>query len=482
MFGSFRNEDYAVASAQAWTERGLALEVFRYQQGARISYRMVHGRYNTEAEALADLTLLKQQHGVESGYVWQLPAGSMPLQPKPETTETLRPARDTLVITHNDTVFVVVLPGTQETDTLVYRAPDGRVLQQVPVPHEGTTVFPSVARPQQDGLLVAVIDSLDHRLRVSVDMYVDVYYAAQSRQPDGAGLRQYVTPGLRNEQFGINTGQISARLDGERFRGYVTLHVGDVRTQGWDPVTSLALLQEAHVGVRLSPGLWLDAGLFTTHIGGEAILPRDNWISSLALVTYYEAFIQAGARLAWDITPKLQLQLHGLNGYNTVEDNNRSLSGGWLVTWLASDGITFFSSGIIGNEQPRDSANVVRTYTNTVMSLTPLQWLHFKMQFDYGYETGTVSRPSKEVMAGQATVQLLPTDKWRLALRGEFYRDPGAMLSPAVVAWGGTASWNTSPPPTAFCVWKGGGWVLMILSSKPLKGYLSGTISAGCLG
>lgn len=368
----------------------------------------------------------------------------------PNVRDTLTVVRhDTVVVQRRDTVFVLYLPGTAETDTLEYLAPNGEVVQKVPVPHDEAR-FPSVAVPENEGLVLAVIDSLDHRLRVSVDLYVDAYYAGQNRQAQPDGTRELATPGYRNAQFGINTAQISARLSGQRFRGLVALHTGGIREQAWDPVTLSGLLQQANAGVRLAKTVWLDAGLFMTHIGGEAIFPRDNWISSLALVTYYEPFIQAGVKLTWDATPKLQLQLHGLNGYNTFEDYNRSLSGGWLVTWLATDWLTLYSSGIVGNEQPTDSAEALRTYTNTVAVLTPTRWLSFKAQFDYGAEAATATRGLKTVQGGQAQAKVQFSPQWGLALRGEFYHDPVGMLSPQVRGWGGTAQLEYKPTPTSF--------------------------------
>lgn len=451
--GSYQTPGFAQAQLRVWGQKGLGLMLIRAEARGRTVYRLAHGTYTALVAADSSLRSLQARYGLQ-GWIWRTEVSAPTVQPTPEGTGPARdplppPRRDTLVVLRRDTVYAVYLPGSGQTDTLEYLAPSGEVLQKIAVPHQNGR-FPSVSAPENEGMLLAVIDSLDHRLRVSVDLYVDAYYAGQNHPALPDGTRELATPGLRNEQIGLNTAQITARVNGTRFRGLVTLQAGGIRQQAWDPVTELGIIQQAYAGVRLTKGLWLDAGLFMTHIGGEAIFPRDNWISSLALVTYYEPFIQAGARLSWDITPRLQLQLHALNGYNTVEDNNRSLSGGWLITWLAQDWLTLYSSGIVGNERPADSAYALRAYSNTVAVVTPLKWLSLKAQVDYGTEAAAGAKPLQTVLAGQAQarVQFLP--RWSVATRAEYYRDRDAMLSPAVVGWGATAQLEFKPSTTSF--------------------------------
>ena len=57
--------------------------------------------------------------------------------------------------------------------------------------------------------------------------------------------------------------------------------------------------QNQIAGIKLMDNLWLDSGVFLTHVGGEALLPKNNWISSLALTTMYEPFYQTGVKLAY---------------------------------------------------------------------------------------------------------------------------------------------------------------------------------------
>lgn len=448
--GSYQSEVFAIASAQQLANKGLTVEVIRVSQPTGIRHRLVYGRFATLKETETALKDLASRYNLRDTWIWKLVgAGLLP-------TQTTQPTRqDTLVmvqrdtIVRRDTVYIIAAPGTAETDTLRYVTPDGQVLQTVPVPHSESR-FPSVANPENDGLVLAVIDSLDHRAQVSFDAYVDAYYASQNRAPLPDGTTSLNTVGLRNQQFGINTAQISAKLSGNQYRAIVTLHAGDVRLQGWDSYTSQGLLQQANAGIRLSKGVWVDAGFFMTHIGGEAILPRDNWISSLALVTFFEPFIQSGMKLTLDISPKLQLQLHGLNGYNVYEDNNKSLSGGWLVTWLASDKFTTYFSGIVGNEQPSDSASSIRQYYNLVFVLQATNWLGFKAQGDVGLEAATANRPERQMMGGQFTVKTSFTPKTSLALRVEYYDDVDAVVSPGIVGWGGTAQIEYKPTKNSF--------------------------------
>ncbi len=184
-----------------------------------------------------------------------------------------------------------------------------------------------------------------------------------------------------------------------------------------------------------------------THIGGEAILPRDNWMSSLALVTFYEPFIQGGVRLSYDVSPKLQVQLHLLNGYNVFEDNNNDKSIGWLLTWQPNTYFNLFYSGIAGNERPRNTPAAFRHYHNLVGLFSPVKWLSVKLQGDMAVQATDVqgTGPAQVMKGGQASVLFKMSNHWNLALRGEYYDDRVQILTPGVWSSGATACVEYKP-------------------------------------
>ena len=97
------------------------------------------------------------------------------------------------------------------------------------------------------------------------------------------------TVSARSSHFGLNIAQFALTYKHTWVRSRLAFHYGDMTLSSWDPI--LNMVQETNAGVHLSKGFWLDAGLFTTHIGTELFMPKDNLLSSLALVTYNAAIL-----------------------------------------------------------------------------------------------------------------------------------------------------------------------------------------------
>lgn len=94
----------------------------------------------------------------------------------------------------------------------------------------------------------------------------------------------------------------------------------------------------------------VDFGKFVTLMGYEVIgsTSNDNYSGSL-LFTYAIPFYHAGVRFSAPLTPTLAAQLHIVNGWNNVEDDNGGKSVGvqlawtpnpkwsWIVNWMGGD-------------------------------------------------------------------------------------------------------------------------------------------------
>lgn len=105
--------------------------------------------------------------------------------------------------------------------------------------------------------------------------FVDSYYAWDFNQPADQN-RTYTTQPLRHSDFNLNLGLLEARYQSAGLRGRLGLQTGTYVQSNL--ATEPALLQPvyaASAGVQLQEGLWLDAGIFPSHIGFEGILSAD---------------------------------------------------------------------------------------------------------------------------------------------------------------------------------------------------------------
>ncbi|MBD1207241.1 MAG: outer membrane beta-barrel protein [Ignavibacteria bacterium] len=219
--------------------------------------------------------------------------------------------------------------------------------------------------------------------------YVDTYYAfdnditALPNQP--AGARQFSFLGYVRNQFNLNTAQLTGTVVHDDYRAALTIAYGDLRNSAYVPLTRFNTLQQANGGFRLVDKLWIDGGFFMTHIGGESLLPKDNWFTLYSFATTNEPFYQAGVRLSYEGS-LVQAQLHLLNGYGIFEDNNDSKSIGWFLGFTPSSQFTALISGIAGNEQPAGSPAATRIYNDLVLTYQPTDALTIRAEADLGLE------------------------------------------------------------------------------------------------
>jgi hypothetical protein len=226
----------------------------------------------------------------------------------------------------------------------------------------------------------------EDKLKVNVSAYVDTYIATDNDKSSSGEFEDYFRPYAVNDgqknNFGINIAQVSAGIDYDDFiHAVVTMHYGDMVSQAFHSYNSFGV-QEAYVGIKVIDDLWIDAGYFLTHIGGEAVLPKDNWLTSHSMVTYVEPFYHAGVRALYD-NGTFSAGLHLLNsGFSFVENNdNKTL--GYNLGYSTGDLFSVSLAGMIGNEQPGGSVNAkTNMYNNICISSQPTEDLALKAQFD----------------------------------------------------------------------------------------------------
>jgi hypothetical protein len=199
------------------------------------------------------------------------------------------------------------------------------------------------------------IDTFSQDFNFKVSGYVDVYYATDNDASIDTTLgtmRQFSYINSQKDQFRLNIAQISTNFQyKDEVRGIITFQAGDLVKNAWQGYTLYPMIQQANIGINVAENVWLDAGYFLTHIGAEYVLPKDNWLTSHSLVTYYEPFYQAGARIGYE-TKTLTAQLSILNGHGIFEENNYNKTIGLFLSYLPIKDLTLSYASDIGNEIP----------------------------------------------------------------------------------------------------------------------------------
>lgn len=216
----------------------------------------------------------------------------------------------------------------------------------------------------------------------TISGYVDAYYAYYTDSLKSGSYQKFPAISPRSNSFGINIFQLSGYYEADKVRSTATLHFGDLPDAAWSPVYNF--IQEANVGYRVCKKVWVDAGFFKTHIGTEALLPKDNITSSVALITFYEPWWQSGVRISYNPSDKFQSALYIVNGYNEFVATSRKKSLGLALSYALGTKGSIGYYNLVGDQSPDGNKTThIRFLNNLVFSYEFCKKFKILLGFDY---------------------------------------------------------------------------------------------------
>ena len=265
--------------------------------------------------------------------------------------------------------------------------------------------------------------------------YIDAYYAKYSDSVGTNNYQKFPVISPRSNAFGLNIVQLSGQYTSNRLRAIATFHYGDMPTSAWSPIFNVG--QEANMGIRLGKTVWLDAGLFKTHIGTEALLPKDNIASSLAIITVYEPWFQAGAKLTYNPNDNLTLCLHLLNGYNTFVETNTKKSVGMSFLYLLGKKGSIGYYNLVGDETPTANKTAhMRFLNNLVFNYEFTKKLKMSVGIDLiSQQNSGIADSTKTafIYSYILTLRYQLASKLGVYVRGESFSDADGFLTGRIV-------------------------------------------------
>lgn len=230
--------------------------------------------------------------------------------------------------------------------------------------------------------------------RVTFGGFVDWYYAYDFGKPSTmdrsfAGGATFTTQPARHNEFNINLACVEAMLTGDRIRGRLALQVGTSVQSNYaaEPangaISGPALarhIQEAYAGYQVTPSLWIDGGVFYSHMGMESWASKDNPIYTRSLTAEYSPYYSSGVRAIWTVSPKLTAHLHVVNGWQNISETNSDKGAGIRLDFNPSSTVSVsyynFFNGEVGGRR--------RMFNGAGVKLTPDSKTTIVGQFDIG--------------------------------------------------------------------------------------------------
>ncbi len=264
--------------------------------------------------------------------------------------------------------------------------------------------------------------------------YVETYYSYDFNQPESNTRPGFIYSHNRHNEVALNLGFIKATYDSGTVRGNLALMAGSYANANLAAEEGvLKNVYEANAGVKLSKtaNLWVDAGIFASHIGFESAIGKDCWNLTRSMLADNSPYYESGAKLSYT-SPSGKWFISGLvlNGWQRIQrvEGNKTLAFGHQLTFKPSAKITLNSSSFVGNDKPNIDKRM-RYFHNLYGQFQLTDKFGLIAGFDIGAEQKAKKSDSYNswyapVLIAKYTV----TDKASISARGEYYADKNGVI------------------------------------------------------
>lgn len=285
-------------------------------------------------------------------------------------------------------------------------------------------------------MLIAIqsIAQEEQKPSVSWSGYVEAYYQYDFNKPSDNNRPGFIYSHNRHNEFNLNLGFLKGSYSSERVRANLALAAGTYMNANYAAEPGvLKNIYEANAGVKLSKkkNLWLDAGIFGSHIGFESAISKDCWTLTRGILADNSPYYEAGAKVTYTTDDgKWLISGLALNGWQRIKrvDGNSMMSWGTQVQFKPTDKILLNYSTFIGTDKP-DSARLFRLFHNFYGIFNLTDKLGLTLGFDIGTEEKTPD--GKGTNTWYTPVGILKytfNDKWAVSGRVEHYNDKDGVI------------------------------------------------------
>ncbi|WP_158827448.1 porin [Mucilaginibacter lacusdianchii] len=283
-------------------------------------------------------------------------------------------------------------------------------------------------------LAVNAQDSTKKANNFTISGYAELYYGFDFNRPVNNTRPGFVYSHNRHNEVNLNLGFIKANYDNGSVRANLALMAGTYANANYAAEQGvLKNVFEANAGIKLSKtaNLWLDGGIFASHIGFESAISKDCWVLTRNIASENTPYYESGAKLTYTTNDgKLTLTGLYLNGWQRInrQDGNSKPAGGLQIYFKPTDKITLNYSNYLGTEGA-DSIRVRRFYHNFYGIFQITSKLGLTAGFDYGtQQKAKDSDGHNHIISPVAIARYQFADKWALAGRFEYYQDKNGMI------------------------------------------------------
>lgn len=269
---------------------------------------------------------------------------------------------------------------------------------------------------------------------LTITGYAEAYYQYDFNKPNDNNRPGFIYSHNRHNEFNLNLGFIKANYTANKVRANLALATGTYMNANLAAEPGvLKNIFEANAGVKLSKkkNLWLDAGIFASHIGFESAISKDCWTLTRSILADNSPYYEAGAKITY-ITDDGKWLLSGmaLNGWQRIKrvDGNSLMNWGTQIQFKPSDNILLNYSTFFGTDKP-DTARLMRIFHNFYGIISITDKLGLTLGFDIGTEEKSVTGSGTNTWYTPVGILKYTFNQhWAVAGRFEHYNDEHGII------------------------------------------------------
>lgn len=269
---------------------------------------------------------------------------------------------------------------------------------------------------------------------LTISGYLETYYSYDFGKPGNHMKPSFFYSFSRHNEVNLNFGYIKLAYNKSNVRGNLALMTGVYANTNLAAEPGvLKNIYEANAGIKISrsKNVWLDAGIFSSHIGFESAIGKDCWNLTRSLSAENSPYYESGVKISYTSNnEKWMLSGLILNGWQRIQrvDGNNLPAFGHQLVYKPSSKITLNSSSFVGSDTP-DSSSLMRYFHD----FYGIFQIHEKFGLTIGFDNGLqqTSKGSSEYNTWFSPViitKYAATDNLSIALRGEFYNDKDEVI------------------------------------------------------
>lgn len=271
--------------------------------------------------------------------------------------------------------------------------------------------------------------------QLNISGFVDVFYAYDFNKPTTKYRQSFFYNHNRHNEVNLNLGIIALGIKHKKYRAKIALQTGTYASDTYAEEPGLLKnVFEAYAGISLNRknNLWLDAGIFLSHLGIENPMSIEDWTLTRSLTVESLPYYLSGAKLTYKPSDVVQILGVVCNGWQRIQRvaGNSMPSFGTQLLITPNDKYTFSWGTFVGTDDP-DSTRRMMYFNDLYAIMQFVEKFGVSAEFDFGARQKSKDEAGYDTWYGFSVIARYNfAKKWATALRGEYYYDnEGVIIS-----------------------------------------------------